>query len=158
MPSTPSLTETLHKLTLAFPNVHFELADDFSWSPSTKTVHYNPSLPHATALLLHELSHGLLDHREYTRDVELISMEAAAWQKAQAIAPEFGVVIQEDVAQDNLDTYREWLHARSTCPACKATGFQITAAEYHCPACLHRWRVNEARSCALRRYNAVKQK
>lgn len=158
MPSTPSLTETLHKLTLAFPDITFQEADDFSWSPHNRTVHYNPSLTHGTELLLHELSHGLLDHRDYSRDIELLAMEVAAWQKATEIAPLYGLAVRDDIAQDNLDTYRDWLHARSTCPACSATGFQVTKSGYQCPACTHLWRVNEARSCALRRYNLLKQK
>ena len=61
--------------------------------------------------------------------------------------------LNEEVIQEHLDTYRDWLHARSICPSCTANGYQISSHTYECPACLHTWRVNEARICALRRYS-----
>ena len=151
-PLTPSLIQTLKS---AHPSLTFTTGDGFLWSPSKQTVFYNPSDPHAAALLLHELAHALLDHRSYQRDVELLAMETAAWETAQAYTaehPELHIAINETVVQDHLDTYRDWLHARSTCPQCTATGYQTAQKNYACPACTHTWRVNEARVCSLRRY------
>ncbi len=147
------MSSLIHKLKTTHTDLTFVEAEQFSWSPTTKTISYNRELPHATLLLLHELSHASLEHREYRRDIELIAMETAAWEKAKQHAEEYNIRMQDTVIQDHLDTYREWLHARSTCPNCSANGYQAEAFLYECPACSHTWKVNEARLCALRRYS-----
>lgn len=153
MPSTRSL---LPRLTLDFPDITFAPAQRFSWSPSTSTVFYDESASNDFATLLHELSHGILGHHTYSKDIELLSMEAAAWDKAIILAQTYNLTIDTDTAEGNLDTYREWLHARSTCPDCQATGYQTTKQTYHCVACHTDWRVNEARLCGLKRYSLTK--
>jgi len=150
MHSTPSL---LNKLKEDFPELSFTAGDRFSWSPSKQTVFYDAADLENTNLFLHELAHGLLEHHTYSKDVELLALESAAWDKALEIAPHYSVIISDDDIQDNLDTYRQWLHARSTCIQCKATGYQSSKTEYTCVACSYTWRVNEARICALRRYS-----
>lgn len=150
MLSTHSL---LPKLQAEYPHLSFIAGERFAWSPDTKTIFYDQSDPTNTSLLIHELSHGLLEHHDYSKDVELVAMETEAWDKAVVLAAEYGIPISDEIVQDNLDTYREWLHARSTCPACEATGYQSGKREYTCVACGHTWRVNEARLCALRRYS-----
>jgi len=151
MPSTLSLLPSLKK---DFPQLLFTPGARYAWSPDVRTVYYDESDPENTGLLLHELAHGLLDHHDYSKDIELVAMESAAWDKARQIAPGYNVQITDDTVQDTLDTYREWLHARSTCPECEATGYQSGKNTYTCVACSHAWRVNEARLCALRRYSA----
>ncbi len=151
--TTPSLSSLIETLKTAYPQFTFTEAERFSWSPSEHTVFYAPNESPAAALLLHELSHGLLDHHAYRRDVELVAMETAAWEEAKQQAKALSLQVDDDDIQDHLDTYREWLHARSTCPECNANGYQTGAFTYECPACTHTWRVNEARICALRRYS-----
>ena len=153
MPSTHSL---LPRLQRDFPEVTFTAGNRFAWSPDTNTVFYDTSDLGNTGILLHELAHGILHHREYSKDVELLTIEAAAWDKALEIAQPYDVEITNDMVQDNLDTYREWLHARSTCPQCEATGYQTGKDAYACIACSHSWRVNEARICGLKRYSSEK--
>lgn len=155
MPSMSSLTTRLKK---DYPDLKFEKAAEFLWSPSRQTVFYANNEPAASALLLHELAHALLDHRGYKRDIELLSLETDAWQKAHQLGSTYGVIIDEEVVQDHLDTYRDWLNARSTCPNCSANGYQIDKQSYQCPACNHVWRVNEARSCGLKRYSSPDKK
>lgn len=151
MPST--LSSLLTRLKADYPDITFDESDDFLWSPSEKTIYYHPYDPHAVPLLLHELAHATLGHTSYHRDIELIAIERAAWDEAKVnLAPAYGVAIDDDFAEETLDTYRDWLHSRSTCPHCKATGLQTKQREYTCLACQHKWRVNEARICALRRY------
>lgn len=151
MPST--LSPLLTQLKADFPAISFVESDDFLWSPSEKSIYYNPQDPQAVPLLLHELAHAVLEHTNYHRDIELIAIERAAWDEAKTnLAPTYDVIIDEDFAEGTLDTYRDWLHSRSTCPHCKATGLQTKQKEYTCLACQHKWRVNEARICALRRY------
>lgn len=148
-----SMSSLIHKLKTSHPNISFVASEQFSWSPSKKTVFYDRQTPNAASLLLHELSHALLGHKEYRRDIELVAMETAAWEKAKLLADELSIRLKEDAVQDHLDTYRDWLHGRSTCPECSANGYQTAASSYACPACSHTWKVNEARTCALRRYS-----
>ncbi len=150
-----SISSLIHKLKTDFPDIIFFEAEQFSWSPARKTVSYAPHLAHPSELLLHELSHGLLDHQEYRRDIELLAMETAAWEKARILAKAYSVKLPENVIQNHLDTYRDWMHARSTCPECTATGYQSSESHYSCAACTHEWRVNEARLCGLKRYKVV---
>lgn len=151
-----SMSSLIHKLKIDYPDIAFVEAEQFSWSPSERTVFYDRGQANATHLLLHELSHALLDHREYKRDIELVAMETAAWENARSYADDYNVRFKETVIQDHLDTYRDWLHARSTCPHCSANGYQTEASQYQCLACSHTWRVNEARLCGLKRYSLVK--
>lgn len=151
----PSIAWLLKKLKADYPLLKFEAGSNFRWSPSKQTVFYDQSQPQVTELLLHETAHGVLGHKNYTTDVELIAMESAAWQTAFELAKTYGLTLAKSAAEDHLDTYRDWLHARSTCPNCTATGYQTGRRQYSCPACLTSWQVNEARSCALRRYRTA---
>jgi hypothetical protein len=149
MPSTNSL---INQLKRDYPQFHFKESSRFLWSPSENTVYYTAS-PDTSSFLLHELSHGLLNHVEYDRDVELVAMERAAWDKAVELGREYATAISNDTVESTLDSYRDWLHARSCCPHCRANGLQIKRNIYNCLACGHSWKVNEARICSLRRYS-----
>lgn len=146
------MNSLIAKLQADFPDFLFEAGDSFAWLPDKKAVLYNSADPNVNALLLHELSHGVLGHTDYQTDIQLVAMEAAAWEKALELGRQYSVTVTEAVSDEHLDTYRDWLHARSTCPSCTATGFQKGHDRYNCPACTSEWRVNEARICALRRY------
>ena len=147
--TTMPLTSLLTRLSADFPAIQFTAGEQFSWSPEKRTIFYE--LSGDPALLIHELGHALLDHEAYTRDVQLLTLERAAWDEAKKLAPTYDITISDDTVEDALDTYRDWLHARSTCPHCGATGFQSGIATYACPACTREWVVNEARVCQLRR-------
>lgn len=151
---TPSLLGKLHA---SFPEITFEAADEFLWSPEKTTVFYNPADDHAPALLLHEVGHAALQHRTYNRDIQLLAMETAAWTKAGEIAKKLRIPLSDTAIQNHLDTYREWLHQRSTCPHCQAIGHQITGISYRCVVCGGEWTVNEARTCQLRRYRTTQR-
>lgn len=147
--TTTPLTNLLKRLREEHPQLTFTAGEHFFWSPENNTVTYRGDGD--PALLLHELAHALLQHTTYNRDIELVAMERTAWQKAQALSAAHAISIDEDLVESHLDTYRDWLHSRSTCPACTATGYQSGEATYTCPACTQQWRVNEARICQLRR-------
>ena len=149
MPSTISI---LSSLKTNYPQFSFKLGDNFLWSSSDNTIYYDRTSKNQSVFLLHELSHALLGHASYMRDIQLITMERQAWDYTMELAPKYNVAISDEMVQSTLDSYRDWLHARSTCPSCKATGLQINKFAYSCPACSHKWRVNEARTCDLRRY------
>lgn len=151
----PSITSLRKSLQTAYPQFLLVKGDDFYWSPKDSTITYSTQTPQAAERLLHEYSHAILGHVSYRRDIELIAHERDAWNHAKTVlAPQFGTRVAADVIEDDLDTYRDWLHARSTCPHCTATGLQTDAKEYTCVACRGKWTVNEARICALRRYKA----
>lgn len=148
-----STTYMITRLKADFPNLTFQASDVFLWSPSEKTVYYDSSqLDEAN--LLHELSHAVLNHSSYAKDIQLLEMESQAWDYAKhQLAPQYNIQLEEDTIQEALDTYRNWLHQRSRCPNCDATGVESAKNNYICLACDHRWRVNDARTCALRRYS-----
>lgn len=147
-------SDSLHSQLIAtFPNITFSISDEFRWAPSEQTVFFDEHDTHAHERLLHEVAHAQLKHSRYERDVELITLERDAWQYAKhTLAPQFKITIDSDVIEDDLDTYRDWLHARSTCPKCRATGIQTNSNEYTCVACRTVWTVNQAVSCGLKRY------
>lgn len=151
----PLITSLAARLRKDFTQFSFVASDQFRWSPSDKTIFYNPDSSDQEALL-HELSHALLNHSHYSRDIQLIDLERDAWQHASdSLSTQYNVLITDEVIQGALDTYRDWLHARSTCPTCNATGLQTKKNEYKCIACGSTWRVNEARLCGLKRYKII---
>ena len=153
----PSIDSLIDKLQLDYPQFTFKKSDCFSWSPNEKTIYLGNSVDENIPYLLHELAHALLDHLNYTSDIELANMECAAWDKATELAKHYNISINQDDIQSDLDTYRDWLHKRSLCPKCQTSGLQNGDNTYQCLVCNHKWRVNEARLCALRRYKLVKK-
>lgn len=151
MPKTDSLQT---KLVADFPTITFKNSDDFYWSPSKKTVYIGQVKTHTDTLtLLHEVAHAHLGHRDFRRDIDLLRIEREAWDYVEStLAPKYGLATNQDTVEDMIDTYREWLHIRSTCPSCSLTGIQTDEFIYHCLGCNQDWRVNEARRCGLKRY------
>ena len=147
-----SISRLIDELRTRLPQVTLTESSDFSWLPDTGTILYDPNDPNAVELLLHEASHADLGHQQYRKDIELITIEQEAWHHAHSIATDLNLTIRDDTIQDSLDTYREWLHARSTCPRCKANGVQDEQLNYLCPSCETKWHVNPAIGCQLRRY------
>lgn len=147
MPSTISLVK---RLKLDYPAIQFKEGEVFSWSPSTNTILYRTT--GSAQDLIHELAHAVLSHTDYRRDIELVAIERDAWEKALTdLGPTYGIDLSRDVIEESMDSYRDWLHARSTCPNCQATGLESDKHLYFCPACRSNWTVNEARTCGLRR-------
>jgi hypothetical protein len=142
-------TKTLAtKLAHDFPQFQYVKANRSHWSPSSQTIFYANSSPD----LLHELGHALLNHQDFTQDVELLQMERQAWQKACHLAKNYQINISREVVEQSLDNYRDWLHERSLCPACHQTGLQSRHSQkYHCLNCQAIWSANDARSCGLKR-------
>jgi hypothetical protein len=150
MPSTLSLLTSVRK---DFTDITFVAGEHFEWQPTDRTITYDPEDPFFDAHLLHELAHAILKHKDYDRDIDLIAMERDAWQHARLeLSSRYDVDITGDILHHDMDSYRDWLHDRSTCPHCGSSGIQIKKHEYKCVTCLKTWRVNEARTCQLRRY------
>lgn len=143
--------QLLTNLRRDFPAITFQSGDVFYWNPDRATVGYDESDTNGAFQLFHELAHGLLNHQAFERDIELLAMERAAWTRAREVARNYDISISDDVVEDALDSYRDWLHARSTCPQCDSSGIEADKHTYSCPACSHRWTVNDARRCGLKR-------
>lgn len=139
----------LSKLRKDFPDITLKPGKVFYWSPKDKTVYYDnrKSGELASWSLLHEISHGLLGHKTYDSDFELLQLEVAAWEKANQVSATYNIPIDENHIQDCLDTYRDWLHARSKCPTCTARGIQVSPKQYECSQCDSKWQVSSARFC-----------
>ena len=152
--TTPLISWLPERLVHYLPGVTFIRGENFSWNPETNSVEYRTD--GTASALLHEFGHALLKHHTYSRDIELIGMERDAWLVARRIALELDIELDEDDIEDHLDTYREWLHARSSCTHCSETGLETAKHIYQCLSCGARWRVNDARNCQLRRYTEKK--
>lgn len=154
--SMPKITSAYDRLVRDFRDINFVIGDDFHWSAIDRTItHPRIDSEDSFSLLLHEVGHAKLDHYQYSRDIELIDMERQAWEHAVTkLAPQYGhsLAMDDDVVQDALDSYRNWLHARSSCPGCQAIGIEVSTLYYGCLVCQSNWRVNEARVCQLRRF------
>jgi len=140
----------LPKLTADFPGITFRTGATFRWSSKDKRIVYRADFskePAGLWSLLHEVGHAKLDHSTYQSDFELLQMEVAAWEAARELAQTYGHQIDPDHIQDCLDTYRDWLHRRSTCPTCGVRSLQETARQYACFNCDTRWNVSASRFC-----------
>lgn len=128
-----------------YPQLSFTPDHSACWSPRHNQVSYIADGTHAAAGLLHELAHALLMHSHYTSDLDLLQKEVAAWEKARSLASLYHLKLDEDHIQDCLDTYRDWVHKRSTCPTCHINGIQTSTSRYNCLNCMQAWSVSNAR-------------
>lgn len=150
-----SLQDSAHSKLLGevapfIPDVSFVCSTAFYWSPQRQIIGYSPQsleTPEGVWSLIHEVAHANLQHQTYENDFELLRLEVAAWQRAKEIAQSVGITLDEDHVQDCLDTYRDWLHKRSTCPTCGNVGLQHTSSTYQCHNCHSAWTVTTARFC-----------
>ena len=150
------MEKLVSKLRRSLPEVKFVAGESFYWSPQNQQVTYidNDDERNHWALL-HEASHALLDHQSYNSDYELLHLEVAAWHEAKNLARKYKIPIDENHIQDCLDTYRDWLHQRSTCPSCSSVCFQSTQNEYRCHNCYTVWQVSNSRFCRPYRLRTV---
>ena len=130
-----------------FPDFRFVPGGQENWSPGSHTITYKKDEPlhRLKCGLLHELAHAQLGHQDYKSDFELLKMESQAWELAAKLGRKYGVRISDEHIQNCLDTYRDWLHRRSTCPACGMHVLQSDAVSYHCFNCQTTWKVSSGR-------------
>jgi hypothetical protein len=140
----------LDKCRELLPHITFIEGDTFYWSPKSSSVHVSTEALEAQTgvwSLLHESAHAQLEHTHYVNDMGLLGLEVEAWETAKRLAELFSIEIDDDHIQDCLDTYRDWLYARSTCPACMLNSLQINKTTYVCLNCSTRWTVSGSRFC-----------
>ncbi len=117
-----------------FAELRFVAGRKFAFRPP-RTVVIGPEEPNDSLLFLHELGHVVSGHYAYRTDVARLRIEAEAWAAARKLAAEYEVEWDEDFAQEQLDSYRDWLHRKSRCPRCGLTRYQTPDGVYHCPKC-----------------------
>jgi NADH pyrophosphatase NudC (nudix superfamily) len=141
------MIEELNKLV---PDIEFSIGEQFCWSPKERKITYSKDQidNEGCWALLHETGHALLGHLSYKTDYELLKMEVSAWEKAKELANRLGIEIVEEHIQQCLDSYRDWLSRRSTCPACGTKALQEdTSNSYSCFNCHACWQVSPSRFC-----------
>ena len=148
--TTTEFNNLLEKLRADHPHLRFEEGSSFHWSPNDQTVYYEVN-GDDLATLLHETAHGVLGHSSYGKDTELLHLERDAWSTAVRLGRKYSISIHENTIEDSIDTYRDWIHARSLCPKCQQNGIQAEIDTYRCLLCESTWKVNEARNCGLKR-------
>lgn len=156
-----SLEALVESAAKALPGVSMKPGDTFFWSPKESIITYRVGQEeniHDQWAFLHELSHALLGHSSYASDFELLLLEVAAWQKAKEIAPSYNLAIDEEHIQDCLDTYRDWLHQRASCPGCSTVSLQVNPTLYTCHNCHTSWTVSSSRFCRPYRLNSIRTK
>ena len=138
----------LEKLKTDFPDFRFVTGRKFAFRPPrTIVVESRKTGAEKTGseevktetdselLLLHEVGHATLGHRNFRMDAERLKMELAAWEKARELARDYGVEFNDELMEIELDSYRDWLHRKSRCPKCGLTRYQTPDGNYHCPRC-----------------------
>lgn len=151
--TTPNIKLKFNQIKNSFLGYVFERGDNFYWnSRENKIVHAPIKNIEDIFLLLHEVAHAELSHKDFELDIDLLKIEADAWGHAQnKLAKMFELKINSEIIEDSLDSYRIWLHKRSTCPDCAQNGIQTNQNAYSCINCRRVWRVNNALFCRLRR-------
>lgn len=145
-PSTPA--KLLEQIRADFTDLEFRRSNRFSWHAGSKHISYqDPKDIRAIWALLHEIGHAELEHADFSSDIELLQKEVAAWAKAHEISRRYGIKIDQDYIEDNLDSYRDWLHIRATCPTCFERCLQSDKHTYRCHNCGTTWHVTRSRLC-----------
>ena len=143
-------------LVVDFPDFTFKTSRKFAFryaksaktakttkSPASKavksTIFLGPPQPFFALQTLHELAHGLCGHKDWSTSVLRLKCEREAWERARGLFLKYKKLVpdpwSEDFIEASLDTYRDWLHAKTLCPRCHLTRFQSDDGAYHCPRC-----------------------
>lgn len=136
----------LNTLRNDYPTINFIIGTHCFWSPQNQTITYTEDKNKESVWgVLHELGHALLGHTTYKTDAELVQKEMLAWEKAHELAEAYGVTLDDEYVQDCLDSYRDWINKRSTCPTCGVKTVSTGSNIYKCFNCQASWAVTPAR-------------
>lgn len=148
------MSNIVDKVTLKFPGFNFIKGTSFTWDPNHLAVYYPDGTHTDTTFLhglMHEISHGILGHFNFKNDIELIKMERDAWRTAIDLLIKEEIEADIDHIENCLNSYRDWLYARSRCPQCGLVSIQTEAHTYSCIHCRLDWRVPSSRLCNVKR-------
>ena len=144
----------LTQLQTDFSKYTFAPSDHFQWSPHENIIYFVESDSDERQglwSLLHEIGHAELTHESFINDLDLVKKERAAWSKALEISKAYEIDIDPEYVEDCLDSYRDWLKARATCPECSTVTNQTSSTTYHCFNCGCEWKVSPSQTCSIRR-------
>ncbi len=126
-------TVLLERLRQDYPELRLREGKKFLFRPPKTIILGAEEL--SDLLLLHELGHYLCGHVSFNTEPERLKCECEAWEKARELCVMYGVPFDDDFAQQELDSYRDWLDKKSRCPSCGLTRFQTQDGVFHCPKC-----------------------
>lgn len=128
----------LNSLVASFPELSFKPGKKFLFRPK-KTVFYAEENKNFPLLLLHETAHALLGHFSFSTELERLTIERDAWEKTRSLCADFALPFDEEFAEANLDTYRDWLHQKTLCKTCGLTCLEVDSESLYCPFCQKRF-------------------
>lgn len=141
----------VEKVMADFSSIDFISSEKFRWSPEDNVIFFNTKTDNSEWSLLHEIGHVLCEHKIYSSDVGLLKMEVQAWQKARKLANKYAINIDEEHIEKCLDSYRDWLYRRSSCPKCSQAGIEKSLGIYLCVNCKNQWKVTAEKFCRVYR-------
>lgn len=156
MKQSQDLESLLSCLQRDYPSLSFQPGKESLWSAKNNVVYYTTDVePNSCSLLLHEVGHAKLNHSRFSNDFGLLKQEVEAWSTARDLAKHYSLTIDEDFIETCLDSYRDWLYSRSTCPRCLVACLQIDGKRtYLCHNCNFSWSVSRERFCRPYRLKA----
>lgn len=127
----------LEQLKRDYPKLRFRAGKKFAFRPPRTIVYEEGCLDSGREKLqlLHELGHATLEHKNFRTDLERLKMEVAAWAEARKFCEQYNINYDAEFVEEQLDSYRDWLHVKSRCPRCGLTRYQTLNGQYHCPGC-----------------------
>lgn len=132
--SDQEINSLLDKISNAYPNLSLKPGSRFLFRPP-RTVFYNKDDKNFALLIMHEIGHAILGNSSFKTDIERLKIERNAWDEAKKLCKKFNIPFNKDLAEDELDSYRNWLHQKSLCKTCGLTRYQTIDGKYHCPKC-----------------------
>ncbi|MBR3320251.1 hypothetical protein IKG20_03035 [Candidatus Saccharibacteria bacterium] len=127
-------TSFLESIKTAYPKFSFLPGRKFLFRPP-KTIYYLESNENFRFLLLHELSHAVLGHFTFEKSLERLQLERDAWEKTRELCKTYDVPFDESLAEEELDTYRDWVHKKTLCKTCGLTCLEVSPESLYCPFC-----------------------
>lgn len=146
----PVFDQILARIRIDYPQTAFVEGPRFTWDPRARQILYQKkpdNNAHAIFSILHELGHAILQHKDYINDINLLQLETEAWSEARLMAEHYDIELDEHHIEDCLDSYRDWLHLRATCPNCFTRALQASRDRYDCFNCQSSWKVTSSRLC-----------
>ncbi len=141
----PNCLPLINQLVLDYPHFSFRTSKRFSFRLTPNSPHQDgiifigPPQPFFALQTLHELSHAINRHQDFTTSIGRLKLEREAWDYARLLLTLYSHLSPDewdtDFVEESLDTYRIWLHQKTVCPHCGLTRFQTDDGKYHCPSC-----------------------
>lgn len=134
MPDFSQEVEQVRQILAEYPQFRVITGRKFAFRPPKTIILGQPQSKYALQSL-HELAHGLCGHKTFSTYIERVKMESEAWERAKTLCLKYDIEFDEEFAEEQLDTYRDWLHQKSVCRQCGQVRYQSPDGNYHCPQC-----------------------